>query len=218
MTTLDAIRSRGTHTDGTRNVTNVLVVTLDAAAHLVASETTSFVPNGVPSPWSWCSRALAETDESMLQIIPYGVLLSSGGRTAWCYRRTGGDARLEGRCSLGVGGHIEGIDAAPSLIESASRCLARETREELVLGRSDAPAMTPRFWLHERTGPVGRVHLGLVFTGLWSTGADPMVTPGEPIEALGFTNLATVATDTRFEMWSRIAATRLASAAEGDAR
>ncbi|GAB4403094.1 MAG: hypothetical protein OHK0048_21620 [Rhodoferax sp.] len=59
----------------------------------------------------WMPRALAEHDETRLQLIPYLVLRRDPDRV-WAYQRTGGDARLAGRCSIGVGGHVDTADAA----------------------------------------------------------------------------------------------------------
>ena len=58
----------------------------------------------------WRERAEVEHDESLLQPIAYLVLLNEEGQ-AWCYQRAGGDGRLDGRRSCGVGGHVDFADA-----------------------------------------------------------------------------------------------------------
>jgi len=77
---------------------------------------------------SWQSRAQAEHDEAHLQLIPY-LLLHDAHQRLWCYQRSGGDARLHGRCSCGVGGHVDAADAqsgdangATSTVSASANC------------------------------------------------------------------------------------------------
>ena len=65
---------------------------------------------GFINPPQWCERAQVETDEALLQPVAYGVLLNGAGH-AWCYQRAGGDERVNGRLSCGVGGHVDAQDA-----------------------------------------------------------------------------------------------------------
>jgi len=87
-------------------------------------------------------RWLAETDSSILQLIPYVVCLSPEGR-ALSYRRSGGgEKRLEEKRSVGVGGHINPVDLvltpekgiAWDTVRSAA---IREIGEEIYLDISD---------------------------------------------------------------------------------
>jgi predicted NUDIX family phosphoesterase len=109
-------------------------------------------------------RQQAENDESLRQIIPY-ALLQHQGQTLLMHRtQAGGDQRLHDRYSLGVGGHINPIDAADGptgathdLIEAA---FWRELREEVSFQVVSREILG---FLHRNLSPVERVHTGVVY-------------------------------------------------------
>lgn len=100
-------------------------------------------------------RAAMEQDPSFKQIIPYLVLRD--GPRYFLMQRTnaGGDPRLHGRYSIGVGGHLNPGDGG--LLGG----LRREWDEEVVAG------FVPEFQLvallNDDTTAVGAVHLGAVY-------------------------------------------------------
>lgn len=113
----------------------------------------------------WQTRNLAEKDMSHKQLIPYVVLQTSNQELTACYHRAGSEKRLHNLWSIGIGGHINRMDASgnalslPSVIE---RGLNREIREEL----GYLPSNTlPEFIgiINEEHTEVGQVHLGLVY-------------------------------------------------------
>ena len=155
----------------------------------------------------WRERGEVEHDETWLQPIAYLVLHDDAG-SLWCYRRSGGDDRLEGRLSCGVGGHVELCDGSgepPFDPEATLRCaLMRELCEEL-----QAPAIVDlqlRALIHEGLTPVGRVHLGVMYTARWRGAAAPQPQPGQGLQGLGFLHPDRIASDLQFEHWSRLAA------------
>jgi predicted NUDIX family phosphoesterase len=100
-------------------------------------------------------RAQVEPDPTLKQIIPY-LVLRDGPRYFLMQRTTaGGDVRLHGRYSIGVGGHLNPGDGG--LLGG----LLREWAEEL------AADFVPTFelvaLLNDDTTPVGSVHLGAVY-------------------------------------------------------
>jgi predicted NUDIX family phosphoesterase len=133
----------------------------------------------------WLPRSVAETDPTHQQWIPYGLIREPSGRWA-CYRRRGTETRLIGSRSLGIGGHINPVDAPAAGVGGAPwgalfwNGFLRELAEEL----PDAVPGSSRFLglIREAQSPVGRVHLGVVFLHLTSR-ALPM-DPGElaPLE------------------------------------
>jgi predicted NUDIX family phosphoesterase len=162
---------------------------------------------GWPAP-AWLSREQAEQDEAWLQLIPYALLCNPAGQT-WCYARAGGDARLTGRMSCGVGGHVEPADAGADLLDTLGRALRRELTEELGADAGGLDAGAPRAWLYEHRSAIGRVHLGVVYRLRWPLERDPA--PADPaLRDLGFRPLAEIARDPGFELWSRLAAAHLA--------
>lgn len=140
-------------------------------------------------------RDLMEGDPAFKQIIPYLVLRD--GPRYFLMQRTdaGGDARLHGRYSIGVGGHLNPGDGG--LLGG----LRREWDEELIA------AFMPDFrlvaLLNDDTTEVGAVHLGAVY--LADAGGAPVAIREthkltgsfvEPTEVGGLAH--------RLETWSRL--------------
>ena len=166
-------------------------------------------------PQLWRERAEVEHDESLLQLIPCVVLRNAAGEL-WCYARSGGDARLEGRWSCGVGGHVEEIDAAANIRQTLYNTAQREMPEELALEPGTQPMLNAVALIYEGRSPIGRVHLGVLLIAEWIAAALPTPPLGEVLTAIGFMPATTVAADPRFELWSRLAAEFVASPARGD--
>jgi len=100
-------------------------------------------------------RSAMEVDDAYKQIIPY-LVLRDGDRYFLMRRtRSGADARLHDRWSIGVGGHINPGD------RDLDGGLRREWAEELVA------EFVPEFRLigilNDDSTAVGRVHLGAVY-------------------------------------------------------
>lgn len=112
-------------------------------------------------------RRQAEHDSSYKQLIPYCVLQDPEGRFL-CYPRQGTEKRLHGLYSLGIGGHINPVDAIwqdgqIDVRRTVMQALVREALEEAGLQEQ---FIKPQFrgLIHEERSPVGMVHLGLVYT------------------------------------------------------
>ncbi len=177
----------------------------------------------------WQDRAQAEHDEAWLQPIPYLVLRNPAGQL-WCYQRSGGDARLDGRCSCGVGGHVDLQDAEPALQDinfdsfsrmpdvgcrpissinpqlTLQRALLREIAEELGAAAADLGPLTLHGLIYEGLSAVGRVHLGVLFGAQWLPEQAPQPVAGEALRGLGFQDASSIANNPQFELWSRLAA------------
>jgi predicted NUDIX family phosphoesterase len=105
-------------------------------------------------------RPEAEEDPGYKQIIPYVVMLR--GNEAFLLRRLnkGGEKRLHGLYSLGVGGHINPVDGDGG--DVLMRGLRREVDEEIAVGK--AGPLIPRGVINDDSNKVGSVHLGFFFT------------------------------------------------------
>ena len=104
-------------------------------------------------------RPEMETDPAYKQIIPY-VLVTRGAEAFVMQRlKKGGEQRLHGLLSLGVGGHINPVDEAGGSALTAG--LRREVDEEVALER--AVSLTPLGVINNDHDEVGRVHLGFLF-------------------------------------------------------
>lgn len=163
----------------------------------------------------WRERALVETDETLLQPVAYGLLLNDAGQ-AWCYQRAGGDARVDGRLSCGVGGHVDAQDAVhptPTTFDPEATLRTawlRELGEELHASTGVHLADVRLHGLvYEGLSAIGRVHLGVVFVARWCGPMPPQPAEGEALRSMGFMPLARIATDPRFELWSQLVAQHL---------
>jgi predicted NUDIX family phosphoesterase len=159
----------------------------------------------------YMERPAAEMDPTHKQLIPY-VVVRDGG-SVFLMRRTdaGGDARLHGRASIGVGGHLNPVDEGDDALMAGLR---REWAEEL---HADwEPDFRLIGLLNDDSNPVGSVHLGVVFE---------VEAAGRPVDVREHDKLAgafatadeLAASWDRMETWSRIVADAL-DLAPADAR
>lgn len=108
---------------------------------------------------TYMRRADAEHDPAMKQIIPYAIVRH--GSRLFLFQRTqaGGEARLHGKYSLGVGGHINRADVQGSR-DPLTAGLQREVEEELHIGGTWSARLVGV--LNDDANSVGQVHFGLV--------------------------------------------------------
>ena len=186
----------------------ILVLPRSACATLLTAEVVPWTGDPRIEP-QWLDRNQAETDPAWLQVIPYAVLIDLNDRP-WAYRRTGGDARLRERRSIGVGGQIEECDRREGLLTTVRAALVREFAEELLWYPPQMTATAPPVaWINEQDSAVGRVHLGLVIAIPWGRPELPQPRPGEGLEAIGFVEQSAVREAAGYERWSVLAAQSL---------
>ncbi|HEX7067018.1 MAG TPA: hypothetical protein VF295_02365 [Candidatus Limnocylindria bacterium] len=152
----------------------------------------------------YLDRPLAEDDPSHKQLIPY-VVVRDGSR-AFLMERTeaGGDARLHGKASIGVGGHLNPVDEGEDALMAGLR---REWAEELEADWE--PDFRLVGLLNDDSNPVGAVHLGVVFT-VDAGGRAVAVRERDKLIG-GFVNAREVgAAWDRLETWSQLVAVSLA--------
>jgi predicted NUDIX family phosphoesterase len=107
----------------------------------------------------YLDRSIAEMDPTNKQLIPY-VVVRDGMRVFLMHRTdAGGDPRLHGKASIGVGGHLNPGDAGDDPLMAGLR---REWAEELVADWE--PEFTLLGLLNDDSNRVGAVHLGVVFS------------------------------------------------------
>lgn len=150
------------------------------------------------------SRYDCETDEDILQIIPYIVAFDKDDKVFSYVRANNiedyGDERLFGKHSIGVGGHIAKTDDSRDYLRSG---LARELREEVhITGMRGEPALVGTLVANDNA--VDRVHFGLVYTLHCDTitRKEASLESGRPlpIEEL----MADPLYGKKYETWSRI--------------
>lgn len=156
-------------------------------------------------------RRHAERDVTLKQVIPYCVVVH-GGRVLRTRRLPrGGESRLHGKRSIGIGGHLNPCDA-PDVLAAGLR---RELEEELVL---DGPFdVTPVGLLNDDSTEVGAVHVG--FVHLVETRAPVRVRETDLLEGemVGVAELGDSCRRERgtWESWSALVIDRMASAQDG---
>ena len=104
-------------------------------------------------------RNEVEEDPSFQQLIPY-VVLTCGPMVLLLERTArGGEARLHGKLSIGVGGHVNPEPPGPEPL--LVRGLRREVCEEIDL--PDSGSLEPALlgFIRDPSNAVGRVHFGL---------------------------------------------------------
>jgi predicted NUDIX family phosphoesterase len=148
-------------------------------------------------------RDAMEVDPSFKQVIPY-LVLRDGPRYFLMQRTAAGtDARLHGRYSIGVGGHLNPGDRG--LLGG----LVREWHEELVADFT--PEFTLIALLNDDTTEVGAVHLGAVYVA--EAGGRPVAVRETAKLAGAFAEPDEVAAVVdRMETWSRLVFDLLADA------
>ena len=115
--------------------------------------------DAVQAHGTFMDRPLAEESPDYKQLIPY-VVVRDGGRTFLMQRTdAGGDPRLHGKASIGVGGHLNPVDEGADPLFAGLR---REWSEELITDWE--PEFRLVGLLNDDSNPVGSVHLGVVFT------------------------------------------------------
>ena len=112
----------------------------------------------VASHGRYLERTAAEDDPTHKQLIPYVVVQDDA--SVFLMQRTdaGGDARLHGKASIGVGGHLNPVDEGEDALIAG---LHREWAEELEADWE--PEFRLIGLLNDDSNPVGAVHLGVVF-------------------------------------------------------
>ncbi len=151
----------------------------------------------------YLDRATAEEDASHKQLIPYVVVRDE--ERVFLMQRTdaGGDARLHGQASIGVGGHLNPVDEG---VDALMAGLRREWAEELDV------AWEPEFellgLLNDESNPVGAVHLGVVFS-VEAAGRAVDVRERDKLSGAFVDATEVVARWDRLETWSQLVAAAL---------
>lgn len=151
-------------------------------------------------------RDLCETDDTLLQLIPYIGLRDEAGRL-FCYERgvEGGEPGLHGELSIGLGGHV---DLAPHADGDLEQLLIVEGERELLEEAGIAghlESFDSLIFTGALGNPAGRFHIGLYTEYQMSSSNALQLEPGI-IEKGRFMNLAELlGSDVfdRLEPWSQ---------------
>lgn len=112
----------------------------------------------IESEKEFIPRAIAETDPSYKQIIPYLVFTTNDKYFLMQRRDKASEQRLKNKFSLGIGGHVRQEDISKGSIIDWAR---REFDEEINFEGNYN--VTPLGIVNDDTNQVGEVHLGFAF-------------------------------------------------------
>ena len=144
-------------------------------------------------------RPVAEERPDYKQLIPY-VILRKGDEIFTTRRlNKGGEKRLHGLLSIGVGGHINPVDEVGE--DVLMRALWREIDEEVAI-ESHGKLINCGF-INDDSNSVGSVHLGACF--MLDVTGEVSVRETEKLEGLWLTVPELRAQKDKMETWSQIA-------------
>lgn len=130
-----------------------------------------------------------EVNENYRQLIPYVVFVC--GNKVFVYRRMKspiavGEPRLEGKLSIGIGGHINGNDHGGQGESVYDNGLYREIAEECVIG---CKVLNHRMvgFINDTSNAVGRVHLGVLH--IVELESESLVVVSDAMKSCGFMTL-----------------------------
>lgn len=155
-------------------------------------------------------RGDAEENPNFKQPIPYVVIRR--GDHIFLYKRLsgGGEARLHDKFSIGVGGHMNEVDA-PQFAAKLAINMYREMNEELVIASPAAPEIDIVGFINDDSSPVSEVHIGILVTAFLPVMATVAVRETEQLEGewVHIEDLLKPEIFDRLESWSQIAAKEL---------
>ena len=150
--------------------------------------------------FEYIPRSDAENDPSYKQIIPYVAVCRDGKYFATRRLAKGGESRLHGKLSIGVGGHINpGPDGEGS--EALMNGLHREMEEELIMEGDGT--LTCLGLINDDSNGVGSVHLGFLWR--WDTDGDVTVRETDKLEGRWYTMPELERLYEDMESWTQIA-------------
>lgn len=152
----------------------------------------------IKSEYEFMPRPEAEERPDCKQIIPYVILRR--GEHIFVTRRLnkGGETRLHGKISIGVGGHINPSDDSGNLLMKG---LWREIHEEVDI--QNCGDLTPCGFINDDSNSVGSVHLGACF--ILDVKGEVSVKETEKLEGLWMTKEELKSNFDNMETWTQIA-------------
>jgi len=164
-------------------------------------------------------RSLAEKDPAFKQIIPYVIISHNGKYLSYVRGKKAGETRLVAKRSIGIGGHINPIDAMSmfnaSFYDTYLDAVKREISEEISIEANYTDRIVAL--LNDDSNEVGQVHLGVVH--YWLLDSPNVSRREQMITQMSFMTTAELqkVADT-VETWSQLCLSGLDKMAEKMAR
>lgn len=127
-------------------------------------------------------RGDMEEDPSYKQLISYVIIKSDKDDSTLVYKRLGGggESRLHGLLSIGVGGHMNDVSEYDNINDKLSINAERELEEEVGLAGDAVKDMEIMGLINDDDNAVGKVHIGLVL----SVTVDPSIVASKEADTL----------------------------------
>ena len=148
-------------------------------------------------------RPAAELDPTHKQLIPYTLFHHAGRYLVYTRGGSSGEKRLVAKNSVGIGGHINPVDAAQDELGETMyyNGVEREMAEELVIGGTHTQKVIGL--INDDATEVGSVHLGVVH--FFDLSSDDVKSNEDAIQDLRFHTLEELhAMRDQLETWSQI--------------
>lgn len=107
-------------------------------------------------------RGDMEEDPSYKQLISYCIITNDDETLVYKRLSGGGESRLHGLLSIGVGGHMNDVQEESRIEDKLRVNAARELEEEVGLSEADVKNIEIHGLINDDTNDVGAVHIGLV--------------------------------------------------------
>ena len=150
-------------------------------------------------------RSEAENNPSFKQLIPYVIMAYKGTYLSYVRGKKAGETRLIAKRSIGIGGHINPIDADNSplfayLKDNYDTAVQREVAEEVIIQTEHTDSIVAL--LNDESNEVGKVHLGIVH--YWDLDAPNVEKREQMITQMSFMTLSELSqVRETLETWSQ---------------
>ena len=152
-----------------------------------------------PANVLYLNRSEAELDKNFKQLIPYVLILCNDKILRYRRGKGGGEKRLHGLYSVGIGGHISEEDTGTTDGPGYYEGMRRELMEEIALEKADEAAVG---LINDDSTEVGAVHFGVVH--IMATNDESILSQDSGIAEPEFVSIPEALKDLSvYESWSR---------------
>ena len=147
-------------------------------------------------------RGDMEEDPSFKQLISYCIITNNDETLVYKRLEGGGETRLHGLLSIGVGGHMNDVEDEADIDGKLRVNAARELEEEVGLSSDDVKNIEVHGLINDDGNDVGKVHIGLVLK--IDVEKDKVINNEEDTIALEWVKNDVLETMSPYESWSEL--------------
>lgn len=147
-------------------------------------------------------RGDMEEDPGYKQLISYCIITNNDETLVYKRLEGGGETRLHGLLSIGVGGHMNDVESEADIDGKLRVNAARELEEEVGLGNDDVKNIEIHGLINDDDNEVGKVHIGLVLK--IDVEKEKVINNEEDTIALEWVKNDVLETMSPYESWSEL--------------